>query len=127
MVVQLGDDGRILGAAPDRAHAQLRIEQQARRGVEHGLAFLRLRLVVLKIRFVVTGKRRDVAPEHWHALGADHVIRRGRALQRKLCNVSALREVEMLRFCMLRHHHWRANSSRQITAQGSLCHTQATR
>ncbi len=85
-------DGRLFGTASQGANTELRIEQHARRRVEHGLRFLGLRAVGTEVFAIGVFIGRHVAPEQWQALGANGVIGRGRALLREPGQIVAARE-----------------------------------
>ena len=75
--------------------------------------------MLLEIGTVAAGIGRDIAPQHRHPLGADHMIRRRRALLGDGGQVFPLREREGLGIRMPRQHHRESGHGRELLAQRS--------
>ena len=101
--VQLGDDGRVLGAAPGCGQTKVRRQDHARRRIEHGLRLLGVRRMFVEIRLVAARIGVHVLAQHGHALGADDMVGRDRPLLRQRLHIRALRKRERLGFGMGRH------------------------
>jgi hypothetical protein len=105
MRVDFTGDRRVLRRAADGAYAELGVEHDARRRVEHRLALRRRRLLRCEIAAVVLDVRRDVASQHGHAFRADHVIGRDRALLRDCREIGPPAEREAARVGVARDDH----------------------
>ncbi len=105
VLVELFHDRRVLRRAAGGDEAELGVEHHARRRIEHGLLLLRLGRVALEVVPILRGIGGDVAPEHRHGLGADHMVGRRRALLRQPLDVGVLREAEEFLAVVHPHDH----------------------
>jgi hypothetical protein len=111
VVIEIGDDGCVLRAAPQGTHPESRIEHDARRRIQHGLGFARMRRVAAEIVLVLRGKSCNIEADQRYPLGADDVIRGGRTLLGDACHVVAAREGKRARVLVGSHHYREARTS----------------